>query len=347
MSPSPPRPRGPLRDARILAPFERPAVHPLAERLRELGATVQRFPPIQPRHPGSWSSLDRALQELASYDWVGFAGAHAVHHWVERADEVGVAPFPDGARWAAIGVDTARTLAGEGHPPDYAPRRHTASAVAQGWPAPRGARVLLVRDEAATDALPRTLATAGAAVDTASAYRIALPWPPTQARSIARTGVDAVALLRPAAVRHLVLGAEQGGVTVEALTEAATVAAAGPVTAHAAGQAGLRVTIVARGGLEPLVDQLVAWWEASPTRRSDHDDLELRAEGFLARWRAADGEERARMVEQGRSLAGDLFRGAMDLSYSRATEFSPLIGRYDTLREQITALLPPEPGETG
>ncbi len=329
----------PLADARILVPPSRPEVHPLLEMLKRRGAWTRTFPRIQPLYPSSWASLDEALRRRDSFDWIVFAGSNSVHHWIERAGELGFdEPLVTDARVAAIGHGAVRALRVDGRSPDHVPRTHVAEEIASGLPGPHGARILLVRVEGSTDLLPEALRAKGARITTADGYQMAVSATAREARSLIRGQLDLVALASPTALRVLERGATMAGTDLHELTLTCAVAAAGPATARAAEDAGLVVELTGDGRLADLTRTLVHWWQHRPLERRPILD---QGEAFLGRFADAGERERAALRTAGAELASELRSRANEMGYSRATEFSPKIRQYQDLASEIEALVNP------
>ncbi len=58
----------------------------LAEPLEALGAEILFVPVIEIADPAESSSLEQAIQNLASYDWLIFTSVNGVRHFVEALD---------------------------------------------------------------------------------------------------------------------------------------------------------------------------------------------------------------------------------------------------------------------
>jgi len=305
--------------------------------LRRQGATALHFPALEPRYPSKWTSLDRALRHSHGVDWIVFSGSNSVHNWVQRAGEIGVdSAVPGGVRIAAIGNGAARALRTDGRVPDYMPDRHVAAAIAEGLPGPHDVRILLVRVEGATEALPRALLAIGAKVTTADGYRMAVRATSRDARDLKTRGIDILALANPTTLRYLQQGAEQAGTGLAQLVPDALVAAVGDATARAARDVGLEPGLVAEGRINGLTEAIVRWWDGRPM---DRRALEHQAEAFVSGYLGADAEKRHTLRAAGTDLVRRLHAGAADLGYSRATEASPKIRLYERLAAKITTLL--------
>ncbi len=150
----------------------------LAAHLQARGLEPAVIPAIELAPPSSFEPLDRAIQELASFDWLLFTSANAVEALGERL--AGESPAFRG-RVAAIGPATARALEAIGLSADLVPAQAVAEALTEALlplarqPAGRGTRFLLIRAEQAREHLPDQLIAAGAEVVVAPAYRTVVP----------------------------------------------------------------------------------------------------------------------------------------------------------------------------
>jgi uroporphyrinogen-III synthase len=149
------------------------------------------------------------------------------------------------ARSAAIGPGTADALASHGLRADLVPARYVAEGLIDAFAREvmRGQRVLLPRAEGARDVLVDALRERGATVDELTLYVSALPRDPDAEglRRLRAGEIDIVTFASSSAVRNLV--AMLGGDT--APLRDLTIAAIGPITAQAVGDAGLEVGVMA------------------------------------------------------------------------------------------------------
>jgi len=164
----------PLDHVRILITRTRSQASELAAQLEALGAETILIPTIELAPPSSYCVLDAALASLRSFDWLLFTSANAVDCFIERARQQGITPNPK--RIAAIGPATAKAVERHNLTVDLIPPIYIAESLAEALiPEASGKNFLLVRAEEARDILPDTLATAGATVTIAPAYRNQTP----------------------------------------------------------------------------------------------------------------------------------------------------------------------------
>jgi len=172
----------------------------LSAQLRKLGADVIEIPFIEIRKPRSFRSLDSALKNLASYDWLILTSVNGVEAMWERMrklqvkwrahlregheftrankrDQKDAASAAEGrTRIAAIGPATKKAIEQRGFRVDVVPKEYVAESVVRSLRRKvKGTRVLLVRARVARDVIPRELRKSGARVDVVEAYETVVP----------------------------------------------------------------------------------------------------------------------------------------------------------------------------
>jgi uroporphyrinogen III methyltransferase/synthase len=169
--------RLPLFGRRIVTTRAKGQTDSLTARLHALGAEVLEMPTIEIRPAADYGPLDRALAELASYDWLIFTSANGVRFFLERLDRSGVDLRALRARICAIGPATRAAVEALHLKVDLMGREYVAEGLLEAFAAHdlAGRRVLLPRAAVARDLVPVELARRGAQVDVVEAYRTAMP----------------------------------------------------------------------------------------------------------------------------------------------------------------------------
>ena len=236
----------PLAGRTILITRAREQSGEFASRLRDLGAELIEFPTIEIVPPLSWEELDRAIEQLPSYDWVIFTSVNGVDFFWRRLSEKTKKPqIPSALKFCAIGPATARQLQARGIEVDYTPKEFVAEAILQGFEkmAIRGKRILLARVKQARDILPKGLRTLGAEVEVVEAYRTIKPrGGAKRLKNILANGkVDVVTFTSSSTFIHFVelLKKEELGKLLKGIA----IACIGPVTAQTAESLGMTVHI--------------------------------------------------------------------------------------------------------
>lgn len=247
----------PLFGKRILVTRSREQASGLSDKINRLGGEALEFPTIAIRPPDDFGPLDRAIENMSTYDWVIFTSVNGVRHFFARLRELGRDIRELGpAKLCAIGPRTRETLEERGLKVAYIPEEYRAERIAEGLRAllRPGERVLMPRADIAPPMLAEALIQAGAVVDDVTAYRT-VPVSGNAAlvrRMLSEGRVQAVTFTSSSTVRNFVgaLGAEG----VSGLLAGVAVICIGPVTAQTAEELGLKIHAVAR---EYTIDGLV------------------------------------------------------------------------------------------
>ncbi len=167
----------PLSGVRVLVGRARHQASALSGELRTLGATVIEIPFIEIRKPRSFESLDAALRDLASYDWLILTSVNGVEAMWERLAKLHLTKTGfRHLRIAAIGPATRKAIEQRGGDVSVVPKEYVAESVVRSLRRRvKGKRVLLVRAKVARDVIPRELRRAGAEVDVVEAYETVVP----------------------------------------------------------------------------------------------------------------------------------------------------------------------------
>ena len=185
----------PLTGIRVLVGRARHQAGSLSAELRKLGAGVLEIPFIEIRKPRSFRSLDSALRNLHTYDWLiltSVNGVDAMWNRLEKMspeipwrsgasaprkrEKISRALTPGNLRIAAIGPATQKAIEQRGLRVDVVPKEYVAESVVRSLRSKvKGKRVLLVRAKVARDVIPRELRKAGAHLDVVEAYETVVP----------------------------------------------------------------------------------------------------------------------------------------------------------------------------
>jgi uroporphyrinogen-III synthase len=221
----------PLVGRRIV--ITRPESRSLAVALEELGAEVSMVPLIEIRPVEDPHTLDAAVADLASYDWVVFTSVNGVAAVGERLAGIGE------TRVAAVGPVTAGSVRSLGVEPSFVAAR-ASEDIAAGLGSIDGARVLLPQADIADPRLADELRDRGATVDVVVAYRTIQVEPALWGMLPLRIA-HAIVLASGSAVRSLAAIAG----SLEGLGDSTLLVCIGPKTAAVARQVGLPVGLVA------------------------------------------------------------------------------------------------------
>src|SRR5207253_2576574 len=137
----------PLFGKHVLITRPRAQAAELAVRLEQEGAVTHIEPVIDIKEPADWGPVERALQNLARFNWLVFTSANGVQAFLGRLKHVGLDLRALGkSKLAAIGPGTAEALRAFHLKPDLVPLEYRSESLALALKEPaRGQRVLLVR----------------------------------------------------------------------------------------------------------------------------------------------------------------------------------------------------------
>lgn len=214
--------------------------------LSERGAIPVCMPAINIIPPDTWEEMDRAIQNLSSYQWVVFTSVNGVEFFFQRLHALNQdARKFGGIKVGAIGPATAKALVNYGLHPDYVPGKYTSRGFLDGLKKREieGCNVLLPRAAIASREMADGIVALGGKVHEITAYRTVVD---TESNSPGREmllkgEIDVVTFTSPSTVANLltILGSEWQTIGKT------TVACIGPTTAKAAKEHGLKVDIVA------------------------------------------------------------------------------------------------------
>jgi len=238
-----------------------------------LGADPIQAPLIRVEPPTDSKPLLAAAAIAHEFDWIVFASANAAQSFMLAVRETGGDTRSlKGPRLCAVGTATAEKLRQYGIKVDAIPGEFRAEGVVAAILAAgpvAGQRILIPRADIGREVLTEQLRQAGALVTDVVAYRTVLDDAPREHdpdvyRLLLDGRIDVVTFASPSAVRSFVkiYGAEPAA----DLLKNTVVAVIGPVTAEAAKQAGIPVTIQPQTyTVAALVDGIVEHYAAAGT----------------------------------------------------------------------------------
>jgi uroporphyrinogen III methyltransferase/synthase len=261
----------PLFGKRVLVTRSREQAGELVELLEDLGAEAIEAPSVRIAPPTDPAPLEEACAAAGDYDWIIFGSANGVEAFLRRLlAGPGDVRRLHGPRLCAVGSGTAERLARWGIKVDLQTAEFRADVIRDGMRAQgslEGTKVLVPRADINRDVLADELRKAGAKVTEVVAYRT------VQEQVLRDHGghdiyrmlldhqIDVVMFTSASTVRNFAssLGIEQAA----DLLRPTVVACIGPVTAAAAAQLQIDVTVVAKdytiaGLVQALVDHFSA-----------------------------------------------------------------------------------------
>lgn len=198
-----------LNNKRLLLLRNEDDIPSLAEAVRVRGGVPVACPVICIRPPEDTRTLDEAIKNLKQIDWIVFTSAHAAKFLIQRVEELNIDRSVFGSiRLAAIGPATASELEEQQLDVEFQAARANAAEFVEEFTTKRnlhGARVLLPLSDIAMRTMPDGLASAGAYVVEAVAYRNAAPQSlPNEARGFLQSNqIDWALFSSPSTVKNL------------------------------------------------------------------------------------------------------------------------------------------------
>ncbi len=265
-----PRVEKPLVGRKILITRARDQAAAFSSSLKDLGAEVIELPTIEIVQPPSWKGLDRAIDQMESYDWVIFTSANGVNFFWQRWTEKNRRHLPPSLKVCAIGPATAYQLMEKGMEVHYTPKEFVAEAILKGFEksALKGKRILLARAKEARDVLPEGLKKMGAKVDVVEVYRTVKPQGGSKKLKelLTKRKVDAITFTSSSTVNHFVELLKKED--LQKLLNHVVIACIGPITARTAKNWRMRVQIQPKEYTIPALTHAIAQYFMRKTRLS-------------------------------------------------------------------------------
>jgi len=247
----------PLFGKRIVVTRAQDQASEFSERLRALGADAIELPVISIQPAEDPAPLDRAIEQLATYDWLIFTSVNGVRSFLDRLDRSKHDLRSLRARICAIGPATRRAVEDLHLKVDLMPEEYVAESLVQAFAQQTlsGKRVLLPRAAVARDLIPAELTKLGAHIDVMEAYRNVPPPDAAQrAREIFSSGKkpDWITFTSSSTVKNLL------AIAGREVLKSVRIASIGPVTSETARAHGLAVDAEAKQfTLDGLVEALL------------------------------------------------------------------------------------------
>jgi len=168
----------PLFGKKIVVTRAREQASKLVKILEEEGAQVIEFPTIEIVEPDDYTELDRAIENIKSYNWIIFTSVNGVKFFLNRLKyhkkDVRVL---EGINICAIGPKTAEIFENFGIIPDFIPEKYQAEFIIEGLKkiGIKGKRFLLPRAKVAREILPEKIKEEGGDIDVVTVYKTVMP----------------------------------------------------------------------------------------------------------------------------------------------------------------------------
>ena len=209
------------------------------------------------------AALDRAIAQLATYNWVIFTSVNAVEYFYRHLRENGKDTRSLGnARICAVGQKTVAALDQIGIRADYVPSQYRGAALAAELEGVKGQKILLPRASIAADDLPNGLRDRGAIVDAIPIYetiKAGAEGREALEADLHNGRIDMVTFTSSSTVTNFL--EMFGSHPSAALLDQVHIAVIGPSTAATAEAKGLTVNIVAKqASVESLAEEIVEFY---------------------------------------------------------------------------------------
>ena len=250
----------PLMGQCIVITRAREQASDLVKRLSDLGAECLECPTIKVCPPEDVTPLDRAMENLSSYDWLIFTSVNGVNFFFERLfqNNKDVRSLKD-IHTAVIGPATEKRLFDFGLKSDIVPESYRAESVVKAFAGKdvTGKKILLPRAEEARPVLPLELKKMGAVVDEVTAYRTHAVKDNTDVLSarLKERSIDMITFTSSSTAKNF--RALFPNENLKDLMQGVTIASIGPVTADTARDLGFDVHIIAESYTIPGLCQAI------------------------------------------------------------------------------------------
>jgi uroporphyrinogen III methyltransferase/synthase len=250
----------PLMGQCIVVTRAREQASDLVKRLSDLGAECLECPTIKVSPPQDVKPLDRAMENLSSYDWLIFTSVNGVNFFFERLFQKNkdVRALKD-IHTAVIGPATEKRLFDFGLKSDIVPESYRAESVVKAFAGKdvTGRKILLPRAKEARPVLPLELKKMGAVVDEVTAYCTHAVKDNTDVLSarLKERSIDMITFTSSSTVKNF--RALFPNEDLKDLMRGVIIASIGPVTADTARDLGFDVHIIAESYTIPGLCQAI------------------------------------------------------------------------------------------
>jgi len=264
----------PLKGKYILITRPADQAKDFIEALKDQGAEPISFPTIRIIPPRGWLKVDKAIENLSTYDTLIFTSVNGVKFFFQRLKEKGEnIRFLKKLEVVAIGPKTAAALEQRHLRVGIVPQKFQAESVVEALEKKgvTGKRFLLPRAEKARDVLPQEITKRGGHIEVVTVYRTGKGEGNIQeVKELFRKKlIDVITFTSSSTVRNFVeLLAEKD---ITKMIKDAVVASIGPITADTAASLGIRTDIMPKNYTIPgLVKAISEYFSCSPQDMREH-----------------------------------------------------------------------------
>lgn len=236
----------PLFGKTVLVTRAREQASQLTEKLEKMGARCITAPAIEIKPPASYFELDRAIDEIHTYDWLIFTSVNGVEAFFTQLYAAGKDSRDLNLKVAAIGIATAEKLEAHGIKADLVPLVYRAEGIIEALEGrlPIGTKILIPRALVARDILPEKLREMGAFVNVVPAYQTVVGKADGEAlaQKLANGEINVVTFASSSTVTNLLSLLGEGGKELVSKTKVACI---GPITASTCLENGITPDVIA------------------------------------------------------------------------------------------------------
>ncbi|MNI20360.1 Uroporphyrinogen-III C-methyltransferase [compost metagenome] len=244
----------PLFGRRVLVTRARSQASELVDLIDDMGGEPVEFPVIRlqsPSRPDALQALDKALNELADYDWAVFTSVNGVDYFFRRLGELGIdIRRMTKARVLAVGPKTAEALQQRGLMVEELPSKFHGDSLLEAIEAQLkpGEKVLLPTADIARAYIPKRMVELGLQVTEVDVYENVLVVEDGEiiVEMLRNHEIHIVTFTSSSTVTNLIEALQQSGVEDPVqLLQAVEIACIGPKTAEIVLEYGLSITYMA------------------------------------------------------------------------------------------------------
>jgi len=258
----------PLMGRSIVVTRAREQASELVKRLSDLGAECLECPTIKVAPPDDLKPLDKAIENLSTYDWLIFTSVNGVNFFFDRlfVNNKDVRALSN-VHTAVIGPATAKRLFDFGLQSDIVPESYRAESIIKAFAGKdiNGKKMLLPRAKEARPILPLELIRMGAVIDEVTAYctRAVQDNADLMLTQLREKTIDLITFTSSSTVKnfHALLPPED----LESLMQGVTVASIGPITADTARNLGFDIHIIAESFTIPGLCEAIKQYYTTKT----------------------------------------------------------------------------------
>jgi uroporphyrinogen III methyltransferase / synthase len=264
----------PLKGKHILITRPEEQEEDFIEALKAQGAEPISFPTIRIIPPRDWVKVDKAIENLSTYDVLIFTSVNGVKFFFQRLKEKGknIGSLKK-LKMVAIGPKTAAAIEQFQLRVDIVPKKFQAESIIEALEKKgiTGKRFLLPRAEKARNVLPKEITKRGGHIDVVIVYRTSKGEGNIQEvkELFQKKIIHVITFTSSSTVKNFVeLLAEKN---ISKMIKGAVVASIGPITADTAASLGIRTDIMPKNYTIPgLVKAISEYFICSPQHMREH-----------------------------------------------------------------------------